>query len=229
MSPESAEFLVGAFAIIGLSGWVARDAAQRGRSWAGWSALVFFTGAIGIIAWLVVRRRSPIVADLPFAQALLLSLVGVPLFIFTLPTLMFITGSVVQLARIQGHSMEPTFRDGQRVLVNKAAVRLGEPRVGDVVMFYYPLQPKKAFVQRVIATEGDQVRIVDGKVYRNNVVMNDSFVQDNYRSHDDWGPQVIPEGYVFVMGDHRNNSSDSRHWGFVPKRYIVGEVAPLWQ
>ncbi len=49
-----------------------------------------------------------------------------------------------------------------------------------------------------------------------------------YRSHDDWGPQVIPEGYYFVMGDHRNNSSDSRHWGFVPKKYIIGKVQLRW-
>ena len=219
------ELLAASFAIIGLTGWVARDAAHRGRSWAGWSALVFFSGALGIIAWLVVRRRSPIVTDLIFARALLLSLVGVPLFVVSLPTLAFVTGSVVQLARIQGHSMEPTLRDGQRVLVNKAAYRLGEPRVRDVVMFYYPLRPEKALIQRVIATEGDQVRIVGGRVYRNDVMENDSFVQADYRSHDDWGPQVIPEGYYFVMGDHRNNSSDSRHWGFVPKKYIVGRIA----
>ena len=49
-----------------------------------------------------------------------------------------------------------------------------------------------------------------------------------YRSHDDWGPQVIPEGYYFVMGDHRNNSSDSRHWGMVPKKYIIGKVQLRW-
>jgi len=72
------------------------------------------------------------------------------------------------------------------------------------------------------------VRVVDGKIYRNDVLMDDSFVLPEYRSHDDWGPQVIPEGYYFVMGDHRNNSSDSRHWGFVPKKYIIGRVQLRW-
>ena len=92
-------------------------------------------------------------------------------------------------------------------------------------MLYYPLNPDKSFVKRVIAEEGDQVRIVDGRVYRNDVPMDDDFVPAEYRSHDDWGPQVVPEGYYFVMGDHRNNSSDSRHWGFVPKKYIIGKVS----
>lgn len=133
-----------------------------------------------------------------------------------------------QVARVEGHSMAPTLGDQDRLIVNKLAYRIGEPRIGDIVMLYYPLVPEKSFVKRVIAAEGDQVRIVDGKVYRNDVLMDDSFVPSEYRSHDDWGPQVIPEGYYFVMGDHRNNSSDSRHWGFVPKKYIIGRVQLRW-
>ncbi len=133
-----------------------------------------------------------------------------------------------QVARVEGHSMAPTLGDQDRLIVNKLAYRIGEPRIGDIVMLYYPLAPEKSFVKRVIAYEGETVRIVDGKVYVNDVVMDDSFVPPDYRSHDDWGPQVIPEGYYFVMGDHRNNSSDSRHWGFVPKKYIIGRVQLRW-
>ena len=133
-----------------------------------------------------------------------------------------------QVARVEGQSMAPTLADQDRLIVNKLAYRLGEPHVGDIVMLYYPLNPEKSFVKRVIAEEGDQVRVVDGRVYRNDVPMDDTFVPAEYRSHDDWGPQVVPEGYYFVMGDHRNNSSDSRHWGFVPKKYIIGKVQLRW-
>jgi signal peptidase I len=133
-----------------------------------------------------------------------------------------------QVARVEGMSMAPTLQDQDRLIVNKLAYRIGDPKVGDIVMLYYPLKPEKSFVKRIIAEEGDQVRIVDGKVFRNDVQLDDSFVLSEYRSHDDWGPQVVPEGYYFVMGDHRNNSSDSRHWGFVPKKYIIGKVQLRW-
>jgi signal peptidase I len=133
-----------------------------------------------------------------------------------------------QVARVEGQSMAPTLEDQDRLIVNKLIYRIGEPRRGDIVMLYYPLNPDKSFVKRVIAEEGDTVRIVDGRVYVNDIPLKDDYVQADYRSHDDWGPQVIPEGYDFVMGDHRNNSSDSRHWGNVPKKYIIGKVQIRW-
>jgi signal peptidase I len=133
-----------------------------------------------------------------------------------------------QVARVEGQSMAPTLADQDRLIVNKFAYRISAPRKGDIVMLYYPINPDKSFVKRVIAEEGDTVRIVDGRVYVNDVPMDDSFVPPEYRSHDDFGPQVIQEGYYFVMGDHRNNSSDSRHWGLVPKKYIIGKVQLRW-
>jgi signal peptidase I len=133
-----------------------------------------------------------------------------------------------QVARVEGQSMAPTLEDQDRLIVNKLAYRLGEPRRNDIVMLYYPLNPDKSFVKRVIAEEGDSVRIVNGVVYVNDIPQRDEFVPMEFRSHDDWGPQVIPEGYYFVMGDHRSNSSDSRHWGMVPKKYIIGRVQLRW-
>ena len=133
-----------------------------------------------------------------------------------------------QVARVEGQSMSPTLEDQDRLIVNKLVYRLGSPRRGDIVMLYYPINPDKSFVKRVIAEERDTVRIMDGRVYVNDVPMADDYVPVEYRSHDDWGPQVIPDGYYFVMGDHRNNSSDSRHWGMVPKRYIIGKVQLRW-
>jgi signal peptidase I len=133
-----------------------------------------------------------------------------------------------QVARVDGRSMAPTLEDHDRLIVNKLVYELGEPRLGDIVMLYYPANPEKMFVKRVIAKENDTVRIVDGRVYVNDVPLHDDYVPEEFRSHDDWGPLTVQQGYYFVMGDHRNNSSDSRHWGQVPKKYIVGKVKIRW-
>ena len=133
-----------------------------------------------------------------------------------------------QVARVDGLSMAPTLEDHDRLIVNKLVYELGEPRPGDIVMLYYPVNPEKMFVKRVIAREGDTVRIVDGRVYVNDQPLHDDYVPAEFRSHDDFGPEVVKQGYYFVMGDHRNNSSDSRTWGYVPKRYIIGKVQLRW-
>jgi signal peptidase I len=134
-----------------------------------------------------------------------------------------------QVARVEGQSMAPTLSDQDRLIVNKLVYRLTDPQRGDIVMLYYPLDPDKSFVKRVIAEEGDTVRVVEGRVYVNDVpLLDDAYVPPEYRDHQDYGPHVVPEGYYFVMGDHRNNSSDSRHWGWVPKKYIIGKVQLRW-
>ena len=133
-----------------------------------------------------------------------------------------------QVARVEGQSMAPTLEDQDRLIVNKLAYRLNDPQVGDIVMLYYPVDPDKSFVKRVIAEEFDEVRITEGQVYRNGVLVDDAYIPNEYRSHENWGPQTVPEGYYFVMGDHRNNSLDSRHWNYVPKKYIIGKVQLRW-
>jgi signal peptidase I len=211
-----------------LIGWVAVDAARRRRNWLAWAFLVAFTGLLGVIAWLVVRRRSQGVDQLGTPRVLAMALVGVPLVFISGAVSLFVITFLVQAVRVDGTAMAPTLDGQDRLIVNKLVYQLHEPRRGEIVMLLYPLNPDRSFVKRVIAEEGDQVRIVDGRVYVNDVAMSDPFVIAEYRSHDSWGPQVVPEGYYFVMGDHRNNSSDSRHWGFVPKKYIVGRVQWRW-
>ncbi|HJN45288.1 MAG TPA: signal peptidase I [Vicinamibacterales bacterium] len=134
-----------------------------------------------------------------------------------------------QVARVEGKSMEPTLADQDRLIVNKALYQFfGVPQPGDIVMLYYPRDPDKSFVKRVIAGEGDTVRIEDGRVYVNEVMLSDEYVKPDYRSHENHGPEVVQEAHYFVMGDNRNNSSDSRLWGQVPEKYVIGKVYLRW-
>jgi signal peptidase I len=133
-----------------------------------------------------------------------------------------------QVARVDGESMTPTLENHDRLIVNKLVYSWADPKVGDVVMHYWPEDPSKSFVKRIVAAEGDTIRSDAGKIYRNDVLMDDSFIPPQYRMQDTWGPVVVRRGYYFVLGDHRNNSSDSRSWGEVPKKYIIGKIQLRW-
>ena len=133
-----------------------------------------------------------------------------------------------QVARVDGQSMAPTLADHDRLVVNKFTYLVAAPRTGDIVMFFYPVNPAEAFVKRVIAEEGDTVRIAGGRVFVNDQPIDDSYVSNEYRSHENFGPQVVQAGHYFVLGDHRNDSSDSREWGLVPRKYITGQVQARW-
>ena len=135
-----------------------------------------------------------------------------------------ITTFPFQLMRIAGRAMEPALKDQQRLVVNKLIYRFRDPRSGEVVTMYSPLDPNRLFVRRLIGRAGDTVRITAGNVFVNGKPLSDNHVPSQLKSQEDWGPQVVPEGYYFVLGDNRNASSDSRHWGFVPSRYIIGKI-----
>jgi signal peptidase I len=214
---------------LALAAWVAIDAARRGRNWAGWTVFVALTGGLGALVWLFVRRRS-VAQPEPVGAGRAAALFSAAVLIVVLTGVVgaFVITFLFQFARIEGRAMSPTLADQDGVIVSKLAYQRKKPRRGEIVMLMYPLNPTRTFVKRVIAEEGDQVRIEQGLVHLNDVPLHEPFIQGEFRSGERWGPAVVPEGYYFVMGDFRSNSSDSRHWGFVPEKYILGRVACRW-
>ncbi len=124
--------------------------------------------------------------------------------------------------------MAPTLVNQDRLVIDRLSYRIGKPTPGDIVMFQVPVAPTRLFVKRIVAQAGDSVRIVRGKVFVNGHQLDDQYVPSDFRSHEDWGPYVVPDDFYLVMGDHRNRSSDSRHWGPVPRRAIIGRVQARW-
>jgi signal peptidase I len=140
---------------------------------------------------------------------------------------------VVQAYRIPSRSMKDTLLVGDFLLVNKISYRLSEPQVGDVIVFEYPLNSSKDFIKRIIAAEGQLVEIVNKKLYLDGEYAEDWFPSKHtdyqtfpaaYSNRDNFGPFEVPPGQYFVMGDNRDNSQDSRDWGFLERKYIKGRA-----
>lgn len=122
---------------------------------------------------------------------------------------------------IQGQSMWPTLLDGQHATVSRT---VGVFQRGDVVAFRYPKDESKSFVERIVGLPGERIEITNGLVAINGSPLDEPYVHDDGRSHETVAPITIPQGEYFVMGDHRNNSSDSRHWGTVKVESVWGKV-----
>ncbi len=123
--------------------------------------------------------------------------------------------------RVDGSSMEPTLHSGEFVIVNKLAYRLGKPTPGDVIVFHFPRDPEQEYIKRVIGLPGDLVSVENGHVYVNGSEISEPYIAASPNYPGSW---VIPEKSLFVLGDNRNNSSDSHTWGTVPLDYVVGRA-----
>lgn len=161
---------------------------------------------------------------------------------------LFIRTFVVQAFKIPSGSMEPTLLVGDHILVNKFIdgiknpftdstwVPISNPKRRDVIVFEYPLNPSEDFIKRVIGVAGDRIRIVNKKVYVNgkrfvvhNAVFRDPrILPGSVSPRDNFGPVVVPKNSLFVMGDNRDNSDDSRFWGFVKLREVKGEAFMIY-
>ena len=123
---------------------------------------------------------------------------------------------------IEGACMEPQLKSLEKIMVNKLIYRFKPPTIGDVVVFSFPLDPKKDFIKRVVGIEGDVMEVRDGYLYRNNQRIPEPFVREYVFGS--FGPVRVPSGKLCVMGDNRNNSHDSRAWGFLDYKQIKGRA-----
>jgi signal peptidase I len=127
--------------------------------------------------------------------------------------------------RVDGASMEPSLFSGEYVIVSKLSYHLGKPQRGDIIVFHFPRDPKEEYIKRVIGLPGDQVVISDGFVYVNGQRLDEVYLRAKPNYSGNW---TVPEGQLFVLGDNRNNSSDSHNWGTVPMDYVVGKAVLVY-
>jgi signal peptidase I len=177
-------------------------------------------------------RRKGIIRE--YAEAILVAVV----------LALFIRTFVVQAFKIPSGSMKPTLLVGDHILVNKfiygvklpfwdtTLIPISEPKRGDIVVFKFPEDPEKDFIKRVIGIEGDVVEIRDKKVYLNGEPMDDPYgkhldphiIPGRARPRDNFGPIKVPPDSLFVMGDNRDHSYDSRFWKFVDLSKVKGKA-----
>jgi signal peptidase I len=162
----------------------------------------------------VVRRRNPSALLSVWLRDLVISLA--------------ISGFIIiflyQPVKVEGTSMMPSLDDQERIFVNKFVYRLEPIERGDVVVFRYPRDTSKSFIKRVIGVAGDRVRIENGRVYVNDIRLEEDYVSTAYADHRSLAEVEVPPHSYFLLGDHRNLSNDSRDFGPVSARFIYGKA-----
>ena len=166
-----------------------------------------------------VRREQPIkkqpteIAVREIVETLLLTF-----FIF------WIVNSLVGRYRIDGHSMNPPLADEQYLFINNVAYLLDEPQHGDIIVFRHP-RNNLNLIKRVIGVPGDTVEVRDQQVFVNGQILNEPYIQAPPNYTGSWN---VPEDQYFVLGDNRNNSSDSHSWSYLPEENIFGKAAYIY-
>ncbi len=160
-----------------------------------------------------------------------------------LAVLLFLVINIISArVRVDGISMRPTLEDGEFVLINRLAYRFGDYQRGDIIVFRPPLYPPQGFwrsllglpnisdnyedyIKRVVGLPGDRVEVAQGVVSINGTALKEPYIAapPNYS-----GQWTVPEGELFVLGDNRNNSSDSHAWGFLPEQNVLGKAVLVY-
>lgn len=138
--------------------------------------------------------------------------------------LFLVIRQVVQNYRIESHSMEPNFYEGQFVLVNKLAYKLGTPHRGEVLVFHNPNNTDEDYIKRIIGLPGDQVEVVGDTILINGQELPQPFTHELNPVGSNYGPVIVPDNTLFVMGDNRPRSSDSRAIGPIDESLVVGRA-----
>jgi len=139
--------------------------------------------------------------------------------------LFLVINAVSARVRVDGLSMLPTLKDGEFVLVNRLAYKLGEPTRGDIVVFRSTTNLDLDLIKRIIGVPGDQVSIAGEQVVVNGEALNEPYINAPPRYTGDWS---VPQGYLFVLGDNRNDSSDSHAWGLLPVQNVIGKAMLIY-
>jgi signal peptidase I len=135
-----------------------------------------------------------------------------------------------QPVKVEGTSMMPTLDDQERIFINKFVYRFHFEKIdrGDTVVFWFPGDPTKSYIKRVIGMPGDRVEVRDGSVIVNGQALEEDYVPREYRDQSEMRPTTVGPDEYFVLGDHRSSSNDSRTWGMVPRRYIYGKAVFIY-
>lgn len=134
--------------------------------------------------------------------------------------------------RVDGFSMLPTLEDGEFVLVSKLNYKFGAVQRGDIIVFHFPMDPKQELIKRVIGLPGDHIRVGEGIVSVNGQVLTEPYIAAAPAYSGEWD---VSDGQLFVLGDNRNDSSDSHSWGLLPAENVVGKAVviywppPFWE
>ena len=143
---------------------------------------------------------------------------------FVVGTAIMIVIFLYQPVKVEGTSMLPQLKDQERIFVNKFVYRFERISRRDIVVFWYPRDPTKSFIKRIIGLPGDTVEIKKGVVYVNGELLEEPYLISEFMDKRSMEARTVDPGYYFVMGDDRKYSSDSRVWGLVPEKYIYGKA-----
>lgn len=129
-----------------------------------------------------------------------------------------------QPVKVEGTSMMPWLEDQERVFVNKFIYGFDPIRRGDVIVFRFPLDPRKSYIKRVAGLPGDQVAILNGRLVLNGKITAEPYLRPEYSDSSSYPTIEVPEDHFYVLGDHRNTSNDSRNWGTIERSSIIGQA-----